>query len=54
MIIVADTSPLNYLIQLGCETVLADLYERILIPRAVADELSHPEAPEAVHTWLTQ
>jgi predicted nucleic acid-binding protein len=51
MIVVADTSPLNYLILLGKAEVLPALYGRVLAPNAVLVELRHPEAPELVRTW---
>jgi predicted nucleic acid-binding protein len=51
MIVVADTSPLNYLIRLGHIEVLRKLYGRVLIPHAVHDELLSPKAPHAVRTW---
>lgn len=51
MIIVADTSPLNYLIQIGHIDILERIYGRILIPHAVHDELLAPEAPTAVRQW---
>ena len=53
MIVVADTSPLNYLIQIACDSLLPQLYERIVIPSGVMQELEHPSAPEAVRVWLT-
>lgn len=52
MIVVADTSPLNYLLQIGCEAVLPSLYQRVLIPRSVLEELAHPDAPNVVSGWL--
>ncbi len=52
MIVVADTSPLNYLIQIECDNLLLQLYERVLIPRAVMKELSHPSSPISVRSWL--
>lgn len=52
MIVVADTSPLNYFVQIGCESILPSLYQRVLIPRAVLDELGHPGAPKIVADWL--
>ncbi len=52
MIVVADTSPLNYLIQIGCESLLPMLYTRVLIPPAVLAELDDPAAPSAVRQWL--
>jgi predicted nucleic acid-binding protein len=51
MIVVADTSPLNYLILLGRIDVLEVLYGRILIPHAVHDEMLSPKAPESVRAW---
>ncbi|MBZ5725576.1 MAG: hypothetical protein LAP87_11315 [Acidobacteriia bacterium] len=44
MVIVADTSPINYL-------ALPRLYVRVLIPPAVFDELRHPAAPGPVREW---
>lgn len=52
MIVIADTSPLNYLIQIGCDILLPNLYGRIIVPSAVMHELRHPKAPAAVKTWL--
>jgi predicted nucleic acid-binding protein len=52
MIVVADTSPLNYFVQIGCESVLSSLYQRVLIPPSVLDELGHPGAPKIVGEWL--
>ena len=52
MIVVADTSPLNYLIQIGCDDLLPQLYGRIIVPPAVMQELGHPGAPTTVQTWM--
>ena len=52
MIVVADTSPLNYLLQIGCESVLPTLYKRIIVPSAVLAELSDPDTPAIVSGWL--
>jgi predicted nucleic acid-binding protein len=52
MIVVADASPLNYLIQIECEDALEKLYGRVLVPATVIEELRHPAAPVAVATWL--
>ncbi len=54
MIVVADTSPLNYLLQIGCIDLLPKLYGRIVLPDAVLKELSHPGAPLPVRKWTTQ
>ena len=52
MIVVADTSPLNYLILIG--DILQKLYGRVLIPPAVAAELLLPGAPPSVAAWMRQ
>jgi predicted nucleic acid-binding protein len=53
MIVVADTSPLNYLIRLGHPDVLREIYGRVLVPRAVLIEMQHPEAPPEVRAWAS-
>jgi predicted nucleic acid-binding protein len=52
IVVVADTSPLNYLIQIGCDHVLPALYERVFVPSTVVEELRDPRAVEAVGAWL--
>jgi len=44
MIVVADTSPIHYLVQLGEADLLPELYGRVLVPSAVVEELRHPKA----------
>ncbi len=51
MIVVADTSPLNYLILLEHSEILPQIYGRILAPQAVLTEMQHPEAPPQVRAW---
>jgi predicted nucleic acid-binding protein len=51
MIVIADTSPLNYLIQIECESLLRELYNRVIIPEAVLFELRHTDAPRTVRGW---
>jgi len=51
MIVVSDTSPLNYLILIGQEHVLPVLYDRVVTPPAVMRELLHPGTPERVKSW---
>ncbi len=53
MIVVADTSPLNYLIRLGHPDVLREIYGRVLVPHAVLIEMQHPEAPSEVQAWAS-
>jgi len=51
MIVVADTSPLNYLILIDAIHVLPALYQRVVIPSSVHQELTHPGSPEQVSAW---
>ena len=51
MVIVADTSPINYLVLIDEIGLLPQLYTRVLIPPAVFDELTHPAAPSPVRDW---
>ena len=54
MIVVADTTPLNYLILIGEVEVLPRLYGRVVIPPAVQEELAHSRAPASVQAWIAQ
>ena len=51
ILVVADTTPLNYLILIDCEEVLTKLFTRVLIPPAVLRELQDSGTPEAVRRW---
>lgn len=52
MIVVADTTPLRYLVVIEHEHLLPALYGRVLIPPAVAAELNQENTPWVVRTWL--
>jgi predicted nucleic acid-binding protein len=52
MLVIADTSPLHYLILLESTDILSVLFGRIVIPRAVAAELQHPQTPAVVRVWM--
>jgi len=54
MIVVADTTPLRYLVVIEREHLLPALYGRVLIPPAVADELNHESPPGVVRAWLAR
>jgi len=54
MIVVADASPLNYLIQISCESVLGRLYDLVLVPPGVFEELHHPNGPPSVLSWVSE
>ena len=53
MIVVADTSPLNYLIQINSDHLLPRLYKSIVVPSAVMRELTDARAPLAIRQWLS-
>jgi predicted nucleic acid-binding protein len=52
MLIVADTSPINYLILLNHDALLPRFYEQVVIPPAVHGELQHPQTPPVVRAWV--
>ena len=52
MIVIADTSPINYLILIGEIEILNHLFSRVIIPEAVSVELQHSKAPQAVKDWI--
>jgi predicted nucleic acid-binding protein len=47
-VVVAGTSPINYLVLIGEVDLLARLYGEILIPDIVAQELAYSESPQKV------
>ncbi|MDI1310817.1 hypothetical protein [Prosthecobacter sp.] len=47
-LVVADTTPLNYLVLIDRADVLAKLFDEVWIPAAVMNELRHPKAPPAL------
>ena len=51
MIVVADTSPLNYLALTGYLDVLPQLFGKVIVPRVVLAELAHPVSPPAVREF---
>jgi predicted nucleic acid-binding protein len=52
-LVVADTSPLRYLVQIDQIEMLPRLFEKIFIPSVACDELRHPSAPAAVQSWIS-
>jgi len=51
IVVVADTSPLNYLVLIGAVDVLPDLFNRVLVPDEVISELRAAAAPPDVRAW---
>jgi predicted nucleic acid-binding protein len=54
MIVVADSGPLHYLILLDHTELLRRFYSRVVVPDAVASELSASGAPPTVRDWIQQ
>jgi predicted nucleic acid-binding protein len=52
MIVVADASPLNYLVLIDQIGLLPVLYQQVLIPEAVLAELRRPRTPKSVGLWI--
>jgi hypothetical protein len=48
MIVVSDTTPLNYLILLDLTHVLPALFGWVYAPSAVIRELAHPHSPDSI------
>jgi len=52
MMVVSDTSPLNYLVLIQAVDVLPVLFHEIYVPHRVAAELKNPAAPQTVQAWI--
>jgi predicted nucleic acid-binding protein len=52
--IVADTTPLNYLVLIQAAGILPNLYRKAFIPPAVRAELAHANTPAIVRAWISQ
>ena len=53
MIVVSDTSPLNYLVLLGIIDVLPKIYETVIVPPEVMRELTDNDTPDPVKEWAS-
>jgi predicted nucleic acid-binding protein len=54
MIVVADSGPLHYLILLDHADLLHRFYDEVVVPEAVAAELSTLSAPSTVRNWMSR
>lgn len=52
MIIISDTTPLRYLIQIEKVNILEKLFGKVIIPEKVAEELQRPKTPLQVKDWM--
>jgi hypothetical protein len=53
-VVVADTSPIFYLLSIDHIGLLPRLFEKIWVPDAVYQELCHPAAPPVVRDWVAR
>ncbi len=53
MIVIADTSAINYLILIGDVQLLSGLYGGVVLPPAVRRELLASHSPEPVRRWTS-
>jgi predicted nucleic acid-binding protein len=53
MIVIADTTPVNYLILIGEQELLPALFGQVIIPDAVFRELQAAVTPQQVQRWIT-
>src|SRR5579862_6677450 len=52
IVVVSDAGPLHYLVLIDCVEFLPRLFQHVLVPFAVRDELIHPGAPKRVKDWI--
>jgi predicted nucleic acid-binding protein len=52
VVVISDTSPINYLCQIGHIDVLPAIFGRVVVPSAVAEELRQAAAPESVRQFI--
>jgi predicted nucleic acid-binding protein len=51
VIVVSDTSPLNYLLLIGTIDILPALFPDVYVPPKVMEELLRPATPQPVKQW---
>jgi len=52
MLVVSDTSPICYLVLIDQIDLLPRLYDRVVIPQSVYEELGVAGSPAAVRNWI--
>ncbi len=52
MIVVSDTTPINYLILIDRIDLLKRLYGRVILPQAVQEEMRRVNTPDKVREWI--
>ena len=51
-LVIADTGPINYLLLIGHIEIVLAMFEKVILPSAVRDELSNPDTPASVRSWI--
>lgn len=51
MIVIADTSPINYLVLIDAADLLSALFDTVFVPQGVIYELTNPASPSEVRDW---
>ncbi len=51
-LVVSDSGPIHYLILCGAIDAIPKVYGQLVIPVAVAAELSHPHTPPEIQAWV--
>jgi len=52
-LVVADCSPIRYLMVIEAVQILPQLYDSVIIPQSVLAELTHRHAPAKVRAWAS-
>ncbi|MCS6805136.1 MAG: DUF3368 domain-containing protein [Acidobacteriota bacterium] len=52
MIVISNTTPINYLVLIDHIYILPELFGRVVIPEAVLYELQSPAAPDKIQRWI--
>jgi predicted nucleic acid-binding protein len=50
--VIADTGPIHYLVLIGHSEILPALFEKVIVPSVVRDELARAGAPDTVRNWI--
>ena len=53
LVVVSDTSPINYLLATGYIELLPNLYGQVILPSAVYGELSDRGSSDTVRQWAS-
>jgi predicted nucleic acid-binding protein len=52
MIVIADATPLNYLVLIRHVEILHQIFGHVVVPSAVVEELQRSRTPELVRVWM--